>query len=163
MFKKSILVIAVLSCVNVSFGSNARIALNEKVKKEVIEVLEANEKLHVSFFEYNGKKIETSASAVKEKIGKISDPEISKLLKYPMTKLSEMKSGSERADNDKNYHLVSMALINIVKKYDVGEKYNAFTCPMVKKKWLQNTKKMPTVHNPYAPDMPTCGMRTTSH
>ena len=59
--------------------------------------------------------------------------------------------------NNQNYHLTSMALIHIVNTYDVGNEYNAYSCPMVKKKWLQNSKKMAKVHNPYAPNMPHCG------
>lgn len=56
-----------------------------------------------------------------------------------------------------------MALIHIVNKYDLGSKYNAYSCPMVKKKWLQNSDKMAKVHNPYAAGMPHCGSQDTNH
>ena len=52
---------------------------------------------------------------------------------------------------------------DVVNTYDVGKKYNAYSCPMVKKKWVQNSKKMAKVHNPYAPNMPHCGSKDTSH
>jgi hypothetical protein len=45
----------------------------------------------------------------------------------------------------------------------VGEGYNEYTCPMVKKKWVQNSKKRARVHNPYAPEMPHCGGQVTEY
>jgi hypothetical protein len=73
-----------------------------------------------------------------------------------------MNAKTSREENNQNYHLVSMALIYIVNTYDVGPKYNAYSCPMVKKKWLQNSKKLAKIHNPYAPHMPHCGSQDTN-
>ena len=56
---------------------------------------------------------------------------------------------------------VSKALVHIVRTYDVG-KYNAYSCPMVKKVWVQNSAKQDGVQNPYAPEMPACGTKDTS-
>jgi hypothetical protein len=140
-----------------------RKSLSEGTKKSVIAVLEANEALHSSFFKYNGKKVEGNALKLKQMIDGIEDKEILKLLGFSKTKLSEIKASNDREVNDKNYHLVSMALIHIVSKYDVGAKYNAYSCPMVKKKWIQNSEKMSKVHNPYAPNMPHCGSKDSSH
>lgn len=42
-----------------------------------------------------------------------------------------------------------MALIHIINTYDVGENYNAYSCPMTNKKWVQNSKKLNMVSNPY--------------
>ena len=85
------------------------------------------------------------------------------LLTFSKTKLDQIKASNDREDNNQNYHLVSMALIHVVKEYDVGSKYNAYSCPMVKKKWLQNSKKISKVHNPYAPEMPHCGSQDSHH
>ena len=65
--------------------------------------------------------------------------------------------------NNENYHIVSSALIFVINKYDLGSEYNAYSCPMVKKKWIQNSKKMTKVHNPYAAGMPHCGSQDSSH
>ena len=137
--------------------------LNDSAKKSVITVLEANEELHNSFFKYDGKKVESAAKKLKSAIDNVSDSEVSKLLKFSKTKLGEISSSKSRDDNNQNYHLVSMALIHIVNTYDVGTKYNTYSCPMVKKKWLQNSKKMAKVHNPYAPNMPHCGSQDTKY
>jgi hypothetical protein len=81
------------------------------------------------------------------------------LLAFAKNKLSDINSNNDKETNNKNYHLVSMALIHIVNKYDVGNKYNAYSCPMVKKKWLQNTKNDSGTRKPYAANMPNCGSK----
>jgi hypothetical protein len=140
-----------------------RKSLSEAAKKSVVLALEANEALHSSFFKYNAKAVETNAMKLKKAIDAIEDKEVVKLLNFSKTKLSEIKASNDRETNNKNYHLVSMALIHIVNKYDVGSKYNAYSCPMVKKKWVQNSSKMAKVHNPYAPEMPHCGSQDSHH
>lgn len=135
--------------------------LSKTTKSNVIAALKANEDLHGSFFKYDPKAVETNAKKLKKAIQGIKNEEIAKLLSFSTTKLDEIKAASKREDNNKNYNLVSMALIHIVNKYDVGAKYNAYSCPMVKKKWVQNSEKMAKVHNPYAPEMPHCGTQDT--
>lgn len=146
-----------------SDSSTNRKPLTEKTKKSVISVLEANESLHGSFFKYDGKEVEKSAIQLKKAIEAIEDKDIAKLLVFSKEKLSEIKASNDREVNNQNYHLVSMALIHIINKYDVGSKYNAYSCPMVKKKWVQNSSKMENVHNPYAPSMPHCGSQDSNH
>lgn len=140
-----------------------RKSLSEAAKKSVISALEANEALHSSFFKYDAKAVESNAMKLKKAIDAIEDKEVAKLLNFSKTKLSEIKASNDRETNNKNYHLVSMALIHIVNKYDVGSRYNAYSCPMVKKKWVQNSSKMAKVHNPYAPNMPHCGSQDSHH
>ncbi len=141
----------------------ARKVLSKSAKKSIISVLETNEELHNSFFNYDAKKIEAAAKKVATAIEKIKDPELTKLLSFSKKTLAKIKASNSRDDNNQNYHLVSMALIHVVNTYDVGSAYNAYSCPMVKKKWLQNSKKMVKVHNPYAPEMPHCGSKKTNH
>jgi predicted RNA-binding Zn-ribbon protein involved in translation (DUF1610 family) len=140
-----------------------RKSLSEAAKKSVVSALEANEVLHISFFNYDAKTVEANAMKLKNAIDAIEDKEVAKLLNFSKTKLSEIRASNDRDINNKNYHLVSMALIHIVNKYDVGSKYNAYFCPMVKKKWIQNSSKMAKVHNPYAPEMPHCGSQDTKY
>lgn len=143
--------------------SGDRKSLTEAAKKSVISALEANEALHGSFFDYDASAVEANAVKLKNAIEAIEDKEVAKLLNFSKGKLTEIKASNDRETNNKNYHLVSMALIHIVNKYDVGSKYNAYSCPMVKKKWVQNSSRMAKVHNPYAPNMPHCGSQDTKH
>jgi len=138
-----------------------RKTLQEFEKNEVLNVLKANEDLHASFFEYNGKKVEKSAKELSKLMGKISNKEIAKMLKFSKDRLLVIKSDAKKKDNYQSYHMVSMALIYVLNKYDLGSKYNAYSCPMVKMKWVQNSKKMNKVHNPYAANMKHCGTKDT--
>lgn len=142
---------------------SSRKKIDESTKKSVIKALDANEELHNSFFDYNGKKIEDAAKNLKAAVLEIKNEEIAKLLKFSTTKLELIKESAKRSDNNDNYHLVSMALIHVVNTYDLGSKYNAYSCPMVKKKWLQNSQKDAKVNNPYAPNMPHCGSQDTNY
>ena len=137
--------------------------LSEAAKRSIVLALEANEALHSSFFKYDAKAVESNAMELRKAIDAIEDKEVAKLLNFSKGKLKEIKASNQREENNKNYHLVSMALIHIVNKYDVGSKYNAYSCPMVKKKWVQNSSKMAKVHNPYAPNMPHCGSQDSNH
>ncbi|WP_127716820.1 DUF3347 domain-containing protein [Halobacteriovorax sp. HLS] len=140
-----------------------RKALDESTKKSVIKVLEINENLHASFFKYNPSEIDKNAKALKMAIVEIKNDEISKILKFATTKIDMITADAKRKDNNDNYHLVSMALIHVVNSYDIGGKYNAYSCPMVKKKWIQDSDKNAKVNNPYAPYMPHCGSKDSSY
>lgn len=144
-------------------GEDKRKSVNANTKKNIINVLQINEKLHKSFFKYDAKKVETQALELKKAIEAIDDKAILKLLTFSSTKLSEIKASNDRDKNNEIYHTVSMALIYIVNTYDLGSGYNAYSCPMVKKKWLQNSEKLAEVHNPYAPEMPHCGKQDSNY
>ena len=145
----------------ISLVLQAREALNNKIKDELISVFKHNESLHQAFFNYNGKEVEQASRDLKKAVDGISKEEISKLLKFSSQKLSEINASKSRKENNQNYHLVSMALIHLINKYDLGSEYNAYSCPMVKKKWVQNSQKMVKVHNPYHSGMPHCGVQDT--
>ena len=140
-----------------------RVELNPSVKSELISVLQANEKLHMAFFKSDYKKAEYESKNVISAIDKISDANIKSMLKFAQTKLSQIKSNQDKKVNNKNYHIVSSALIFLLNKYDLGSGYNAYSCPMVKMKWIQNSKKINKVHNPYANEMPHCGEKDSDY
>lgn len=131
--------------------------VSEQTKKNLRAVLKANENLHNAFFNYEGEKVEKAAKNLKAAMEEVKDPKIAKLLVFSKKKLGEIEASAKREANNQNYHLVSMALIHLVNTYDLGEEYKAYSCPMVQKKWIQNTAKKEKVHNPYAPSMPHCG------
>ena len=137
-----------------SIGANViYLGGNEEQKQKLINKLESD-----VYFDGDEIKIK-----LQKAIDGIKDKEISKLLSYSKNKLSEIKATIDREVNNKNYNLVSMALIHVVSKYDVGNDYNAYSCPMVKMKWIQNTSKVSEVHNPYAPNMPNCGSQDSNY
>ncbi len=162
------LTLMILSTVTLLFShhviaASKRKKLSDDTRKSLIEVLKVNEQLHQSFFKYDKKLVEKNAIKLKDAIGNIENDEISKLLSFSRKQLGEIKSSHARDVNNNHYNLVSMALIHIINTYDLGSAYNSYSCPMVKKKWIQNSAKMAKVHNPYAPGMPHCGSKDSSY
>ena len=144
-------------------NDSGRKIVDGESRKAVLNVLKINERLHEAFFKYDAKKAELSARELKAAIEKIEDKQISKLLSFSKSKLDSIKASNEREENNQNYHLVSSALIHVVNSYDLGAEYNAYSCPMVKKKWLQNTSESSDVKNPYAASMPSCGSKDSEY
>ena len=136
--------------------------LNKDTKKQVLKVLKANEGLHAAFFKYDSDKVSKKAAEVKTAIDGIKDETISKKLKLSKSRLSEISKESTRQANNQRYDFVSKALIHIIDTYNL-EDYNGYSCPMVKKVWVQNSKINDGVMNPYAPEMPACGSKDTKY
>jgi hypothetical protein len=140
----------------------SRKPLSDEIKKELLRIFEANEALHAAFFEYDAEKVEKGAKAVSNAISNVSDEEIAKMLSFSHQRIKEIKAGSSREENNQNYHLFSMTLIHLLSDYDLGQPYNGYSCPMVKKKWVQNSVQKDKLKNPYAPEMPHCGDQDTN-
>ena len=156
-------ILGLLLITNFAFAATERVKLPEQTKMEVIGVLKVNENLHASFFKYNAKEVEQKAKELAQAIDKINDPQIKKLLNFSKSKVNQIKSTEGRKKNNELYNMVSMALTHLINKYDLGKDYNVYSCPMVKKKWVQNSTEMKKVHNPYAPNMPHCGEMLTNY
>lgn len=143
--------------------AQGRTDLKGEDQKSVLHVLEINESLHKNFFDYKGSLVEEDAKRLELAIAQIKNKELSKLLKETRSELSKIKSGQEREENNVAYHKASLGLIKLLEQYNPGKRYNAYSCPMVKKKWVQNSEDKLRVHNPYAPEMPHCGQRDTEY
>ncbi len=160
---KVILLYIGLNILSFNVLAEKRAKLDNQTKNQIIATLKANEKLHQSFFDYKKETVDKAAKGLLTTINKIENNEISKLLVFAKKKLMEITKDNERELNNTNYHIVSSAMIYIVNKYDIGKDYNAYSCPMVKKKWIQNSKKKDEVLNPYAANMPNCGTKDTNY
>jgi len=142
----------------------SRQTLSETEKKELLNILKANESLHNSFYKRNYKNAEQAAKNVINAIDKVSNPQIQNKLKFTREKLAQISSSKSKKENNQNYHLISMALMHLINTYDLGSTYNGYYCPMEKKKWIQNSKKHMMVQNPFASDtMPACGTMVTHY
>ncbi len=159
MFKKIVLCAMFVA----SFSSWARSELKPEVQQKVQSILSANDKLHASFFEYDATAVEKAAKEVAQKIEELKDPELSKLLKVTKEKLELIGQSKSEETNKENFYIVSLGLGNIINKYNVGGKWNVYSCPMVKKKWIQDSSKVDDVQNPYASSMPNCGSKDTNY
>lgn len=151
-----------MSVLLLGFNLQARETLDKNTLSQLESVLMENDSLHGSFLDYDSGKVESGAKKVVSLIGKIENKELSKLLSFSAKKLSEIKASNSEEANKDVYGMFSLALANVVKKYDVGEKWNVYSCPMVKKSWIQNTSKDDDVKNPYAANMKSCGSKDTA-
>lgn len=149
-------------CLDPSFAvEDKRKEVSQKFKESVLLILEENEKLHSSMFDYNKVTLKKSVETFKKKAMRIKDKKVEKLLKPALKASSELLTNKTKAEDNESYHRLSLSLVRIVESYQIGSTYNIYYCPMVKKRWVQNSKKMRKVHNPYAPEMPHCGGQIT--
>ncbi len=137
----------------------AKEKVTDQEKKQMIELLAQNEKVFESYFEYNAEKVEEHAKELIKKFEMVKSEKFKEDLGRALKYLSKISKDAKRKDNNKNYHLTSSFLIKLINKYDFGPKYQAYYCPMVRKKWIQNVDVKSRVHNPYDPSMPHCGGR----
>ena len=139
-----------------------RIKLDEKNLAQLISVYEANEKLHAAFFTYDAAAVEKNAVELRNLLLKITHKDLKKHFKRTLVQLEKITKDQNQEKNNHQYHLVSKKLVQALSEYDLGDTYNVYSCPMVKKVWVQNSKKMDKVHNPYASYMPHCGTKDTN-
>ncbi len=151
---KKILVLIVLG-----FSIFAKEAVDPKTKKLLIKSLETNEKLHESYFSYDVKKVVDVKKDLVKSLAKVEHKKIKPIIKNAIKYLKKIANSNSRDDNNKYYHFANVYLIRVINKFDLGEKYQAYYCPMVRKKWIQDISKKEKVHNPYDPTMPHCGGR----
>lgn len=156
MFKLIIMAISMMSFT--SFVS-AKEKLSKTTQTQMIKALELNEELHMSYFKYDAAKIEKSRDQVLAALSKVNDKKLQDKLAKAIKYLKEIKKSNRLEDNNKYYHFANVFLIQLINKFDFGPKYQAYYCPMVRKKWIQNVSKMEKVHNPYDSSMPHCGGR----
>lgn len=154
-----IILLSLISCAS----HNGRIELTKNNQTEAIQALDANDKLFDSFFSYSVKKIESNSRILISTINKMSSSDIKKEFEKSLPFLKKLCAKNKKALNNDLYNKVSLNFINIINRYDVGPHYNAYTCPMVNKRWVQNTKDSNKVKNPYADYMPHCGGQDTEY
>lgn len=152
-----------LVCLALSFvfQVQAREQISKESKREVREVLEMNEKLHLAFFNQDSEGVHKYSEKMASRIEKMEDQSLKSLLEFSMKQLRTLPNLVDIKEKHQVYHRVSLALIHIINSYDLGEGYNVYSCPMVRKKWVQNSTELARVHNPYAPEMKHCGTQDT--
>jgi len=143
--------------------NKSRQFLESGAKEQFLNVLKINESLHGSFFKYDAKGVEKNAKAMRKALGEIKDSALLKLLNGTSEYLGKLTSKETQKSNYHHYNLVSKKLLSVLNSFDLGPIYNAYSCPMVQKVWIQNSKKMEKVHNPYASYMPYCGSKDSNY
>lgn len=137
-----------------------RQSLSSKDKSVLSEILAKNDLLFNSFLKKDKDLIEKYAKELSALVS-TADSSIVKQVKAKASSLNNIKSSNKNEDNLHAYESFLNPLITLVQQYDVGGKYNVFSCPMVKKSWIQDLKTNKDVKNVYAMDMLECGSQDT--
>ena len=117
----------------------------------------------MAFYKYDAKKVSRFSKGLKSALEMVKGKKIIKVLGRAPKQLGKISEEKSQDQNNKLYSLVSKSLISLLAKYDLGKDYNAYSCPMVKMAWVQNSTKINKVHNPYASYMPHCGTKDTNY
>lgn len=156
------LLLAILSITSLyaNDGLVKRKTLNESDKKLIVELLKKNDVLFNAFLSRDGIAIEKSAADLSTLMSQI-DSKILGNVKKESSKLSKIKDTNTDEVNLTSYEAFLNPLVEVVKAFDLGDQFNIFTCPMVKKSWIQDVATNKEVKNVYAMEMLECGSQVT--
>ena len=141
-------------------SSAKRKELSENEKKVVMEALQKNDDLFNAFLKKDAKAIAKAAASLIDLISK-SDVKALAEAKKKVDALSKINASNPQDKNLASYEAFNNSLLDVVKTYDVGTKFNIFNCPMVKKSWIQNVDTNKDIRNVYAMEMLECGSQET--
>ncbi len=140
--------------------SVARKPLKAAEKTAVTSILDKNDELFNAFLKKDNALVEKKAKALSEaasqaKMGILKD------IQAQTGKLSTISGSKSHEANMEAYESFLKPLIKFVQTYEVDKKFNIFSCPMVKKSWIQDTSVNKDVQNIYAMEMLECGTQDT--
>lgn len=160
--KNIILVLIILFSVT----SMARTKLEPTSLSQVQGVLSANEELHAAFYQKKKAIIESRAVAVSDKIKLVTDKKIKIYLDRADKNLLKLNGSNDEKRNNWLYHLASKQFKLVLSKFEIAN-YNVYSCPMIFPNkdayWVQNSKKLAQLQNPYDTSMPHCGGKITDY
>ena len=137
-----------------------RKTLTSKELSEVKIILDKNDELFNAFLKKDGVLVEKKSQELSALVKKSKTPSL-KDVKAQASKLDSIKASEKNEKNLVSYESFVNPLIKFIQTHDVGSKFNVFSCPMVKKSWIQNTDVNKDVRNVYAMEMLECGTQDT--
>lgn len=140
--------------------STQRKSLNDKDKKTISDALTINDQLFNALLAKDAKLIEKKSQEISALLQGNKDA-VFKELALKASNLKTIKSSTKQEDALKTYEEFLKPLIKVVQEYDLGNSYNVFSCPMVKKSWIQDVRVNKGVKNVFAPYMLECGTQDT--
>lgn len=140
--------------------SAQRKSLAEKDKKFLTDALKINDQLFNALLAKDTKLIEKKSQEISD-LFQGNKEAIYKELTSQAGNLKKIKSSTKQEDALKAYEEFLKPLIKVVQEYDIENSYNVFSCPMVKKSWIQDVRVNKGVKNVFAPYMLECGTQDT--
>lgn len=136
--------------------------LSTQVQGQLRGVYRSNSELYQLFVDENYEEVKKQAEKVAQSIEKIENEDVAQLLDFTKKNLRDLGGDLDVDVLQEAYSMISTALIHVLKTYDIGPGYNAYYCPMVEKRWIQNSLKVTQIQNPYDKSMRQCGDQETS-
>ncbi|MBA2404060.1 MAG: DUF3347 domain-containing protein [Bdellovibrionales bacterium] len=143
-----------------STSAFARQKVAPQDQKVLTEVLTKNDALFNAFLKKDAAKIEKEAKELAVLVEKSKSP-LLKDVKANAKSLNQIKAAKKNEENLVSYEAFLNPLIKVVEANEAPKNFNVFSCPMVKKAWLQNIEVNKDVRNVYAMEMLECGTQDT--
>lgn len=158
------IILVMLLTIAAAFGETTpslkRTNLTENETKVVLEVLQKNDVLFNAFLKKDPKAVAIAAAALRDVVSK-SEAKALAEVKKTIGDLNKINAANSQEKNLASYEAFNNSLIKVVTTYNVGNKFNIFNCPMVKKSWIQNVDTNKDIRNVYAMEMLECGSQET--
>ncbi|MBI2521867.1 MAG: DUF3347 domain-containing protein [Bdellovibrio sp.] len=136
-----------------SFG-----ATSPEIEKYLNDVLKANDAVHSAFIKSDDKELKSVWDTFEKALSGPRPDELKDFVTESKSAASKLVNATKFDEKRKLYGDVMKPIALMLQKYGPIASYKVFTCPMVKKDWIQDIKVVPQVQNPYDPKMVKCGM-----
>ncbi len=148
----------ILLCVFALFSYTSFAAGSPQIQKYLTTLLKANDAIHTAFIKNDEPGFKTALAGLDKVLGEARVDELKQFVTESKSASAKLVSAANFDEKRKLYGDVVKPIVAMLQKYGPIESYRVFTCPMVKKDWIQDTKIASKVQNPYEPKMVDCGM-----
>lgn len=140
-----------------------KIALEKEVEEQALKIFEANFQLHQAFVKDDIELIQQQAFNLREVTSQAvaAQPSLVELAKVDET-LKQMATQKEVEQLATSFAVVNQVMVDFLLANELSAAYNIYYCPMVDKRWIQDSAQVLEVQNPYALYMLKCGTKETS-
>lgn len=138
-------------------------ALEKEVEEQALKIFAANFQLHQAFVKDDVELIQQQAVNLREVTTQAiaAQPTLVALAKVDDT-LKLMATQKEVEELTTSFGQVNLVLVDYLLAHELSGAYNVYYCPMVDKRWIQDSAQVLEVQNPYALYMLKCGTKETS-
>lgn len=138
-------------------------ALEKEAQAQALNIFAANFQLHQAFIKDDVELIQQQAFNLREVTTQAvaAQPSLVELAKVDET-LKQMATQKEVEQLATSFALVNQVMVDFLLANELSAAYNVYYCPMVDKRWIQDSAQVLEVQNPYALYMLKCGTKETS-
>lgn len=131
-------------------------------EKQLADLWRTYHLVFTGFIKSDFKKAEAGAKEMIKVLDGLALGTEQKLLAKAKKGLDQIEEKASREINNKHFESVSKVLVSYLNQYKIDPKFQIFYCPMVRKRWIQDTKRYAKTHNAYDPGMLHCGGKVSN-